>query len=118
MQIRKISLYGKNGERRDVDLNLSQVNIITGASKKGKSSLIDIVEYCLGSSECNVAEGYIRQTVAWYAIILEFPDTQVFIARAAPIQGQKSNSACYMLVANQIEVPPMKNLRIQRTYQV
>ncbi len=64
MQILKISIYGKNRERRDVDLKPSQVNIITGASKKGKSSLIDIVEYCLGSSECTVAEGHIRQTAA------------------------------------------------------
>ena len=110
MQILKISIYGKNRERRDVDLKPSQVNIITGASKKGKSSLIDIVEYCLGSSECTVAEGHIRQTVAWYAVLLQFPDTEVFIARAAPLQGQKSNSACHMLIANDIEVPEYSEL--------
>ncbi len=105
MQILKISLYGKNGERRDVDFLPSKVNIITGASKTGKSSLIDIVEYCLGSSECTVAEGHIRQTVAWYAVLLQFPDTEVFIARSAPMDGQKSNTACHMLIANKIEVP-------------
>ncbi len=110
MQILKISVYGKNGERRDVDLKPSQVNIITGASKKGKSSLIDIVEYCLGSSECTVAEGHIRQTVSWYAVLLKFPDTEVFIARAAPRQGQKSNSASHMLIANDIEVPEYSEL--------
>lgn len=110
MQILKISIYGKNEERRDVDLKPSQVNIITGASKKGKSSLIDIVEYCLGSSECTVAEGHIRQTVSWYAVLLQFPDTEVFIARAAPMQGQKSNTACHMLIANIIEVPEYTEL--------
>lgn len=105
MQILKISVYGVNGERRDVEFIPSKVNIITGSSKKGKSSLIDIVEYCLGSSECNVAEGYIRKTVAWYAILLQFPDTEVFIARAAPMSGRKSNSACHMLIANKVIVP-------------
>ncbi len=110
MQILKISIYGKNGERRDVDLKPSQVNIITGASKKGKSSLIDIVEYCLGSSECTVAEGHIRQTVSWYAVLLQFSDTEMFIARAAPMQGQKSNAACHMLIANDIEVPEYSEL--------
>ena len=50
IQILQISVYGKNRERRDVKFTPSHVNIITGASKKGKSSLLDIVEYCLGSS--------------------------------------------------------------------
>lgn len=110
MQILKISIYGKNEERRDVDLKPSQVNIITGASKKGKSSLIDIVEYCLGSSECTVAEGCIRQTAVWYAVLLQFPDTKMFIARAVPMQGKKSSSACHMLIANDIEVPEYSEL--------
>ena len=110
MQILKISIYGHNGERRDVDFKPSQVNIITGASKKGKSSLIDIVEYCLGSSECTVAEGHIRQTVSWYSILLQFPGTEVFIARAAPLQGQKSNSSCHMLIANEVKVPEFSEL--------
>lgn len=110
MQLLKISIYGKNHERRDVELKPSQVNIITGASKTGKSSLLDIVEYCLGSSECTVAEGRIRQTVVWYAVLLQFPDTEVFIARAAPEQGQKSNTACHMLIANDIKVPEYSEL--------
>ena len=88
MQIFKISLYGRNGERRDVNFTPSQVNIITGAGKKGKTSLIDIVEYCLGSSECNVAKSNVFNSVAWYAVLLKFPDTEVFIARAAPVQGK------------------------------
>lgn len=105
MQIKTISLYGKNGERRDVDFELSSVNIITGASKRGKTSLIDIVEYCLGASECTVKEGHIRQTVDWYAILLQFPDCQLFIARAAPLLGAKANSAAHMIVANQVTIP-------------
>lgn len=105
MQISTISLYGKNGERRDVEFNIGEVNIITGASKKGKSSLLDIVEYCLGSSECTVAEGYIKKTVDWYAVLLDFPDTQVFIARAAPLPGVKSNSASHLLVGKNITIP-------------
>jgi hypothetical protein len=105
MQIRTISLYGKNGERRDVDFKLGTVNIITGASKRGKTSLIDIVEYCLGASECTVKEGHIRQTVDWYSILLQFPDCQLFIARAAPLPGRKANSAAHMVIANDVTIP-------------
>ncbi|MDP3279721.1 MAG: DUF3732 domain-containing protein [Nitrosomonas sp.] len=108
MQIRTISLYGKNSERRDVDFELGAVNIITGASKRGKTSLIDIVEYCLGASECTVKEGHIRQTVDWYAILLQFSDCQLFIARAAPLPGAKANSAAHMVIANEVKIP-MRN---------
>ncbi len=110
MQLLRISVYGENGERRDIEFSTGKVNIITGASKKGKSSLIDIVEYCLGSSECNVAEGYIRQTVKWYSITLKFSDSEVFIARAAPLQGMKSNGSCHMLIASEIELPSSEQL--------
>ncbi|MDE1462424.1 DUF3732 domain-containing protein [Spartinivicinus poritis] len=111
MQILKISLYGINGERRDVDFKPSQVNIITGASKKGKSSLIDIIEYCLGASECTVAEGYIRKTVSWYALLLQLSDVQVFIARAAPVSKYKSNSACHMLIEKSVIMPEAYELK-------
>lgn len=105
MKLKTVSVYGKNGERRDVTFNTSGLNIITGASKKGKSSLIDIVSYCLGAKECNVAEGPIRETVAWYSVLLEFSDTNVFIGRRAPERGSKSNSSCYLLVEDNL-LPP------------
>jgi hypothetical protein len=111
MQIRTISLYGKNGERRDVGFKLGSVNIITGASKRGKTSLIDIVEYCLGASECTVKAGHIRQTVDWYSILLQFPDCQLFIARAAPLSGAKANSAAHMMIANDIIIPTRSEIR-------
>jgi hypothetical protein len=110
MQILAVSLYGKNGQRRDVTFKPGSVNIITGASQRGKTSLIHIVEYCLGASECMVAAGHIRQTVDWYAILLQFPDCQVFIARSAPMSGLKAASACYMLVEKELSLPSKSEL--------
>lgn len=111
MQLLKVCLYGNENERRVVRFNLGKLNIITGKSKTGKSSLLEIVEYCLGSSECNVAEGLISQTVSWYSIVLQFKDTQVFIARAAPLQGKKSNTACYMFINHEILLPEYKDIK-------
>jgi len=110
MQIKVIALYGNNNERRDIVLQPSAVNIITGASKRGKSSLLDIVEYCLGSSECNVATGHISQTVAWYSVLLTFPDTDVFIARSAPLKGQASSTICHLMVGRSVELPEKSEL--------
>jgi ABC-type lipoprotein export system ATPase subunit len=44
MQILDIVLYSHDGRRRVVSLKPGLVNVITGASKSGKSALIDIVD--------------------------------------------------------------------------
>ena len=54
MQISKIVLYNHLGDKRIVNFELGKVNIITGESKSGKSALIEIVNYCLASSSCDI----------------------------------------------------------------
>jgi len=110
MQLKQITLYSKNQERRDIHFNLSSINIITGASKKGKTSILEIVEYCLGASECGVAAGYIRDTVSWFSILLQFNDTQVFIARKAPLPSIKASSDVCFLIDRNIKIPEPNEL--------
>lgn len=85
MQIHKIILYSHSGEKRILPFELGKVNIITGESKSGKSALIEIVNYCLASSGCDIPEGIIRDTVSYFAIQITFNDSEtVFIARENP----------------------------------
>src|SRR5690606_11785249 len=74
--------------------NLGKVNIITGESKSGKSALIEIVNYCLASSGCDIPEGIIRDTVSYFSVIVTFEDGEsVFIARENPnIRGIVSST--------------------------
>ena len=53
-QIKDIVFYGHNGEMRRLELSPGRLNIITGASKTGKTALIAVLEYCFGSSECQI----------------------------------------------------------------
>ena len=48
VQLRAISIYSHDGERRGVTFRLGKLNIVTGAPKTGKSALLDIVDYCWG----------------------------------------------------------------------
>ncbi|GAI49275.1 unnamed protein product, partial [marine sediment metagenome] len=48
--ISDIFFVGEGGRVRILDLIPGQVNIITGASGTGKSTLIKAIDYCLGSS--------------------------------------------------------------------
>ncbi|WP_294307359.1 DUF3732 domain-containing protein [uncultured Chryseobacterium sp.] len=85
MQINKVILYSLKGEKRILPFNLSKVNIITGESKSGKSAIIEIVNYCLASSGCDIPEGIIRDTVSYFSVIVTFEDNEsVFIARENP----------------------------------
>lgn len=76
IRILEIVVYGHAGQHNSIRLNGSGLSIVTGASKTGKSSLIDIIEYCFGRETCNVADGVIRQHVSWYGILLDRSDTE------------------------------------------
>jgi hypothetical protein len=65
LQIEKLILYSRTGEIRELRFKTGHLNILTGASKTGKSAIIDIVDYCTGRGECNVADGVIRKYVGW-----------------------------------------------------
>ncbi|PTO77595.1 DUF3732 domain-containing protein [Vibrio splendidus] len=94
MQIKYISVYSHDGKRNDVKLETGKLNILTGGSGRGKSQLVDIISYCLGSRECTVAKGIITKSVSWYSMVLEFNDCSVFIARKAPLLGFSSSTTC------------------------
>ncbi len=105
MQIRELVLYGYNGKVRHLPFELGKVNIITGRSKSGKSVVGDIIDYCLGGDSCNIADGVVRDNVAWYGLLLQFDYERVFVARKNPDRGQQSTGFCYIEVGEKIEVP-------------
>lgn len=105
MQIREHVLYGYNGEVRHLPFALGQVNIITGRSKSGKSVVGDIIDYCLGGDSCNIADGVVRDNVAWYGLLLQFEHERVFVARKNPDKGQQTTGVCYIDIGEKIEAP-------------
>lgn len=95
LQIRSISIYSAQGERRDVNLTLGALNIVTGASKTGKSALLDIVDYCWGREECTVAEGEIRRSVSWFAVLFDNDGEGILIARRNPGPAKRTSDEIY-----------------------
>jgi hypothetical protein len=105
MQIRNVILFGHHGKVRTLTLRLNQVNIITGKSRTGKTALLDIIDYCLGRTKCNVASGVIRDSVEWYALLLQFPAIQVFVARKNPGLDATTNHEIVYESARSVTVP-------------
>ena len=91
MQLSKIVLYKDSEHRRIVPFAIGKVNIIVGDSKTGKSALIDIVDYCLGSGSCHIASGVIRDNVYWFAVVVDFGQDTYLLARQNPDVKQVSS---------------------------
>ena len=105
MQIRELVLYGYNGKVRHLPFSIGAVNIIPGRSKSGKSAVGDIIDYCLGGNSCNIADGIVRENVAWYGLLLQFTNDRVFVARKNPDPGQQTTNACYIEIGAELEAP-------------
>lgn len=110
-QILDIVLFGQQGRRRVLSLRPGAVNIITGSSKTGKSALIEIADYCLGSSSCGVPEGVIRRTVEWYGLRLQLQAGQIFLARRAPARRASSSAEVFYATGTKVNIPDSADLR-------
>ncbi|MFI5706339.1 DUF3732 domain-containing protein [Kribbella sp. NPDC051620] len=95
-QIRAIHLFNYQGERHTLPFRLDRLNVITGASARGKSSVLDIVSYCLGSADYPVPAGVIRDTVAFYALELETSDGVLLVARPAPQEKRSVSTQMHL----------------------
>ena len=110
MQIKSITLYNSAGDKRTVNFNLGQVNIITGKSSRGKSALLEIVDYCLGRTEFRIPDGVIQDQVAWYAVLFQINENQVFIAKPKPSENTASQSQVYYDFGTNILIPELAHL--------
>jgi hypothetical protein len=95
LQLRAVAIYSHDNQVRIVKFNLGTLNIVTGASKTGKSALLDIVDYCWGRSECTVAEGEIRRKTSWFALHLDNAGEGIVLARRNPGPAGRASDDVY-----------------------
>ncbi|MDC6176301.1 DUF3732 domain-containing protein [Ralstonia solanacearum] len=112
MKISSIHLYSHDGQRRDLRFKVNGLNVITGRSSTGKSALSEIIEYCMGRSTFNVPEGIIRDKVAWFAVIHQFTNEQVLVAKPTPTAGGASCSTVMLRRGKQLQVPAFEELAV------
>lgn len=80
-----------------------KISIIHGISGTGKSSIISIIDYCLGASKCAIPVGIIRESVMWFGITVDIMGHKRLIARKTP--GEKSVSNEFYLSTYDDELP-------------
>jgi hypothetical protein len=104
----EIALY-REDDRRVVTFKPNAANIITGRSYTGKSALIEIVDYCLGSSNCHIPDK-IRRAITWAATKWREENKEIFVARRVPKTG--TSNEMMFLEANAIELPIPTQMRV------
>ena len=112
LQILKLVLWSRYGHApRIVEFKPGMVNIISGASKTGKSAVVPIIDYCLASSKCSIPVGVIRDACSWFGIVIETIEGQKLLARKEPGEAQQSGEM-FILEGDIVQVPnqtPEKN---------
>lgn len=85
MQLRAVVIYHSDGKRmHEVQLATGSLNVIPGVSDTGKSSLLEIVDYCLGSGDHRISKEDQLDSIHWYGLRLEIDGKPVFVARERP----------------------------------
>lgn len=103
LQIREIVLWPRNPDfaPRRLQFELGKVNVISGASRTGKSAVIPIIDYCLGAGTCSIPVKTIRKYCEWFGVIVATSQGDKLLARREP-GAQRSTDDMYLLEANRI----------------
>jgi len=102
--ISDIFFLGVGGQRRVISLKQNEVNIITGASGTGKSTIIKSIDYCLGSSECELPVHVRRRCVA-VGVKWVLGEDEMLIGRIVPSAGQKTDTHMFVSSGRRLELP-------------
>jgi hypothetical protein len=115
-QLRHLILWPRNErlEPRIVSFEPDRLNVITGASKTGKSAVIPIMDYCLASERCAIPVNTIRVACGWFGIVVDTDNGQLLLARREP-GDQQSTGDMYMSEGPSVQIPrsaPSKNATV------
>ena len=107
-RVRELVLWPRHGDEKPEHLRFvsDELNVISGVSKTGKSAIIPIIDYCLGSDTCAIPVSTIRDRCSWFGIIVETEQGQMLLARREP-GAQRSTGDMYVKNGKAIE-PPVK----------
>lgn len=104
--IDSIILWPRKKEFRYKEIHFSndKVNIITGASRTGKSAIIPIIDYCLASDKCAIPVDTIRNACEWFGVVFKLHDEKLLLCRKEP-GAKNSTSEMFMMRGKNIHIP-------------
>jgi len=108
-QIANVLIWQKNGNLRNLKFDQNAVNVITGDSGKGKSSILYLIDYCLmASSAKGISKENIDKKSDWYGVRLYTKEGLVTICRPAAHKGDKISA--FFSGSGEIPMNPVNNM--------
>ena len=111
MQLVALAVYNRQGAIRRLNFKLGSLNILTGKSKTGKSTVLDIVDYCFGRDEVILPVGLITEVTSWFAVLASIGTGRALIARPNP-ETARSSQAMLSVGDETLDFPPMNELQV------
>jgi len=115
--VKKIHLYLTNKEARELHFQPNKVNVITGRTGTGKTSIMTIIDYCLLGSESKLVEEAINENIDWYGLLFVINSKEFFIARSKMISGVLSDQIYFSSTGN-IPAEPSANIKIDELRKI
>ncbi len=115
-RVHSIALYSRKGNQRHV-LSFEREGftaglfVISGASARGKSTILEILDYCFLSKNCSIPKGIFRRYVSHVAVLLEGLRNRMVILRPLPEEGRITSSEVHIQQGANIELPVVAPVR-------
>jgi len=87
-----VVLYSHDGQKKSIQLD-PHINIITGDTGTGKTTLCQIIDYCLAASKCRIKRGPMLDRLCAVGLVLNNQGDVFFIARMLP----PNEKQCYAI---------------------
>ncbi|MGA4852683.1 DUF3732 domain-containing protein [Acinetobacter haemolyticus] len=88
--VKEIKLWFEDGREKILTFEKNKVNVITGDSATGKTSILSIIDYCLLSSKSNIPNEISDKTI-WFGLLFEVNKKQRYVIRKSPKDGVSSD---------------------------
>lgn len=104
--IKEIVLWPRDTgfQPKRVPFSVNKLNVISGVSRTGKSAVIPIIDYCLGSDTCAIPVNTIRDRCSWFGLIVSTEQGEMLLARREP-GAQRTTGDMFVLNGDSV-VPP------------
>ena len=102
--ISNIVYYSNHGQSRNLAFASRGVTIITGRSNTGKSAIIKTIDYCLGSSSCDIP-AFIKERCACVAIKFTNGDSEIVVGRDIPQENSSASDVMYFAHSHFVGLP-------------
>ncbi len=107
-----ITLWSHSNEKRQLHFKRGKVNVLTGGSHRGKSAILDILDYCFLGSSHKIPLDIINDNTSWYGLTFVINEKNYTIARKSPNGNTVSNEVHFSSVGN-IPEQPKSNIAIE-----